>query len=381
MGFLLHQKQISIKCLAGLSVAILFGILVFGLRPKDFSFSNSVNWITEQPGIRFSKYGIAYTNPFLESSEENIYDPNSFSVEIALKPAGYHEEGFNFILALHNGKDSTQLLMGQWRSWIILMNGDDYAHKRREKRIAVNIASLSPITRFVTITTGKKGTKVYFDGQLVRAEKDLTLKIPNGRKARLIIGNSVYGRHSWKGDIYGLAVYRYTLTAQDAAIHSNEWDKDQNFAFVKNYKPFVLYFFDEKGGTRVLDHAGGNHHLEIPSRMKILEKKMLSLAWDGLKLDLGSIQDIILNLMGFIPFGFVLIATFVKAGFSFNKHGVIIAIALCFIVSLIIEVVQAWMPSRSSQFLDLALNTFGGFIGVIIYRFFYVRVCGKMKEQ
>jgi len=72
LGFLLHQKEISIKCLVGLSVAILFGILVFGLRPKGFSFSNSVNWITEQPGIRFSKYGIAYTNPFLESREEHI---------------------------------------------------------------------------------------------------------------------------------------------------------------------------------------------------------------------------------------------------------------------------------------------------------------------
>ena len=360
-----------------MSVAILLGILVFGLRPKDFYFSNGVNWITEQPGISFSKYGIAYTNPFLESMEENIYDPDGFSIEIALKPAGYHEAGFSFILALHNGKDSSQLLMAQWRSWIILMNGDDYAHKRREKRISVNTASLSPITRFVTITTGKKGTKVYFDGQLVRTDKDLTLKIPNGRKTRLLIGNSVHGKHSWRGDIYGLAFYRYTLTAHDAAIHFNGWNKDHNFSFAKNYKPFVLYLFDEKGGPRVLDHVSGNHHLEIPSSMQILEKKILSLTRDGLGFDSGFIQDIMLNLIGFIPFGFVLIATFVKAGFK--KHGVIIVIALCFIVSLIIEIVQAWMPSRSSHFLDLVLNTLGAFIGVIIYRFFYVRVWGEMK--
>ena len=129
----------------------------------------------------------------------------------------------------------------------------------------------------------------------------------------------------------------------------------------------------------MLDHVSGNHHLEIPSSMQILEKKFLSLTRDGLGFDSGFIQDIILNLVGFIPFGFVLIATFVKAGFTFKKHGVIIVIALCFIVSLIIEIVQAWMPSRSSHFLDLVLNTLGAFIGVIIYRFFYVRVWGEMK--
>ncbi|MDH3568274.1 MAG: hypothetical protein OEM61_13090, partial [Desulfobacteraceae bacterium] len=36
LDFLKYHKQISLKCLVGLSVAILFGILIFGLRPKDF---------------------------------------------------------------------------------------------------------------------------------------------------------------------------------------------------------------------------------------------------------------------------------------------------------------------------------------------------------
>ena len=76
------------------------------------------------------------------------------------------------------------------------MNGDDYDHKKKTKRISVNTVSKLPTTRFVTITTGKEGTQVYVDGQLVRTKKDLTLRIPSGAKARLIIDNSVYGRHS-----------------------------------------------------------------------------------------------------------------------------------------------------------------------------------------
>ncbi len=256
------------KWLTGLSVVVLFVILFFGLRPKDFYISNNVLWTHDQPGVRFSKYGIAYTDPIEELRKENGFGENGFSIEIALRPLN-NEEGFNFILVLHNGNDRKQLLLGQWRSWIIAMNGDDYDHKRRVKRISVDSASRSPAIQFITLTTGKEGTKVYIDGQIIRVKKDLTLRIPHGDNARLILGNSAYGKHSWRGDVYGLAFYRHILTAQDAARHFNRWSKDQNFSFAKNDRPFVLYLFDEKGGERVLDHAGGNHHLRIPIRIQI----------------------------------------------------------------------------------------------------------------
>ncbi|MCG7852651.1 MAG: hypothetical protein MIO92_09025, partial [Methanosarcinaceae archaeon] len=124
MDFLKYQEKISLKGLVGLSISVLFGILFFGLWPKDFNFSNHVTWITEQPGIRFSGYGIAYTDPIKELIKEDDSGENGFSVEIVLKPASYREDGFHFILALHNGKDSNQLLVGQWHSSIIVMNGD-----------------------------------------------------------------------------------------------------------------------------------------------------------------------------------------------------------------------------------------------------------------
>ena len=377
MNFLEFHKKISLKCLVGVSVAILFGILIFGLIPKDFHFSNGVNWIKDQAGIRFSKYGIAYTHPFIELVEGEISEPNSFSIEIALKPESYDEKGFNFILALHSGENSHQLLMGQYLSWIILMNGDDYDHKRRTKRIAVNTALPSPTARFVTITTGKEGTQVYLNGQRVRTKKNLTLKIPNGRKARLMIGNSTNGRNSWQGDVYGLAFYGHTLTAQDAARHFNRWFQDQNFSFAKKDKPFVLYFFDEKEGLRALDHSGGNHHLEIPSKMQILEREILSPTWSLFKLNRSFIKDFVLNLVGFIPFGFILSATLFKLGGTFEKNNVLITVVLCFTLSLIIEILQAWIPSRSSHMLDLILNTLGAFMGTIIYRFFFVRIHRK----
>jgi len=358
------------KLLVGLSAAILFGIIVFGLNPKGFDFSNRVSWITEQPGIRFGKYGIAYTHPSNEWIEQNSLESGGFSMEIALKPISYHEERFNIIFAIHDGKDRNQLLAGQWRSHIIIMNGDDYKHKRGIKRIAINAASLSSKKMLIAITTGKEGTKVYVDGQLAHTKTDLTLKMPDKNKSRLLIGNSVYGKNSWRGDIYGLAFYGYTLTNQDAETHFNRWSRDQSFLFAKKDNPFVLYIFDEKEGSEAIDHGPGNHHLKIPRHMQILKREILAPPWQGAELSRSFIIDIVLNLVGFIPAAFILNLLFVNISGSIGKYSAVTTILLCFFISLFIEIAQAWMPSRSSQMLDLILNTFGAFFGVMLCRSF-----------
>ena len=96
VDFTKYQKKISLNWLVGLMFAVLFGILLFGLSPRDFNFSKNVTWITDQPGIRFSKYGIAYTDSFIATGKEGGSGTDGFSIEIALKPLSDHEEGFNF---------------------------------------------------------------------------------------------------------------------------------------------------------------------------------------------------------------------------------------------------------------------------------------------
>jgi len=347
------------------SFAVLAGILFFGLWPKGFSNENHVEWIDDQPGIKFDQYGIAYTAPIKGLSKADGSGSDGFSIEIALKPLNL-EQGFKFIFALHGGKDSDQLIIGQWKSWIIAMNGDDYAHKRRTKRIAVNAALQRPTIMFLTITTDGEGTKFYINGKAVSTKADLRLKIPDDDNIRLVVGNSVYGRHSWKGSIYGLALYQYTLSGQLVASHSEGWVKNKNFSFARQDNPFLLYLFDERSGDIVLDRSGGSHDLKIPPKIPILDKKILSSNWRQLDFDLRSVQDVFINLIGFIPLGFILAATFSKAGSIFERNSILITVILCFTVSLLIEIIQAWIPSRSSDFLDLVLNTLGGFSGAII---------------
>jgi hypothetical protein len=363
-------NEISKRFSVWLSVLMLLGILYFGLNPRGFHAENNVTWIKDQNGIRLGRYGIAYTNSPFNSPASHSHKPNSLSVEIALKPDLSRHHGFEFLLVMHNGEDSKQLLFGKWRSWIIVMNGDDYGNKKKTKRIAVRGALLPQKIRFITITSGQEGTKVYLDGRLAKVRKDLVLEVPDGKtETRLVVGNSVYGRNSWTGDIYGLALYGYALTTKDVELHFERWSREHNFAFAKDDAPQVLYMFNEKAGEKALDRSGGNHHLEIPWRMKILKRELLLAPWYGFKLNRSFVVDIAINILGFIPFGFFLSATLLSRGGFVEKHSCLITVLTCLVISLFIEIVQAWMPSRSSQMLDVILNTLGAWLGAMFYRF------------
>jgi hypothetical protein len=363
----MHLKLFSLKSLLIILGAVLIGILYFGLGPQSIWFPNGVDWISDQPGIRFSEYGIAYTNPYVETTLGDNSAADGFSVEIALKPAIFDGKGFTFVWVLHGGNDRNQLVMGQWRSWFIIMNGDDYDHSRKLERISADAASPPREKQFVTITSGPGGSRIYFDGRLVRTKKDLALKIPSGKNVRLIVGNSVSNKHSWRGDVYGLALYRYPLTESEVAHHFDSWSKDHNFTFAEADTPFLLYVFDEKSGPRAADHAGGNRHLYIPPRAKVLERQFLERPRVGMGFGRLNIKDIVVNLLGFIPLGFILAAILDKLGGIFSKRAVFLTVAACFFVSLLIETVQTSIPSRNSDLLDLVFNTSGGLIGAVIY--------------
>ena len=365
-------SNVLLICLAGMLLVIFF----FGLRPKDFYLFNNVTWISNQNGIHIGKYGIAYTDSLFSADRSSSPSTdNGLSVEIALKSGPVKDERFKFLLVLHNGDDSRQFLIGQWRSSIILMNGDDYNGRKGIKKIGMRGALLPHKTRFVTITSGEEeGTKVYIDGQLAAQKRDLFMKIPDGREeTRLVVGNSVYGRHSWEGNIYGLAIYGYTLAAEDAAYHFKRWSKERNFLFAKGDEPKALYIFDEKSGETALDRAGEDHHIKIPSIMKMLKRKILVLPWHDVELNLSLLEDIIINILGFIPLGFLLNIIFMNMGGFIKEHAFLFTVSHCFLISLIIEIAQAWMPSRSSSMLDLILNTLGAMIGAMCYRF-YLRI-------
>jgi len=365
-----RDRPFSFIALISINLGILLLIIFFGLQFKGFSLDNNVTWIDGENGIRFGRYGIAYTDTAFPSSLSSS-EPTGLSLELAVQPNDSKDDRFKILLSIHAGKDSEQLLIGQWRSSLIVMNGDDYDGSQKTPKIGVDNALPPQSNGFIHITSGTNGTHVYVNGRLQASNRRLILKIPNkDANAVLVLGNSPYGKHSWLGNIYGLAIYEHILNPQDTASHYDQWSQGHVFSFPRNINPRVFYTFDDKKGYNTFDRSLKEHHLVIPSRVKILKKEILVAPWNESQLDRRLVQDMVMNLVGFIPPGFFFFPLMITLGGFYEKHGFLLTVCACFMISLTIELSQAWMPSRSSQSLDLIFNPLGGCLGAMLYRLY-----------
>ena len=79
-----------------------------------------------------------------------------------------------------------------------------------------------------------------------------------------------------------------------------------------------------------------------------------------LALNQSGVKDIVLNLLGFVPFGYVL------ANGRGQKRWVLLAIGVAAAASLIVEVSQTWIATRHSSLLDWICNTSGAWLGAVV---------------
>lgn len=181
----------------------------------------------------------------------------------------------------------------------------------------------------------------------------------------MTLGNSVYGNTPWKGEVYGLAFYADRLETKIVENRFSAWSNTRRFPVPDMGNPFLFFPLNEKTGTEAIDHLTETQKLSLPSVFPILEKRFLSFPSRDFKANSNFFMDVVLNLLGFIPLGMILCALFNETGGVIRKNAVLLSSGFCFLISLSIETAQVWMPSRSSQMMDLVLNTLGAFLGAM----------------
>jgi hypothetical protein len=356
----------------GINLALVLVILFFGLRFKGATTANQVAWHPDRAGLHFGHYAMAYCRNAFERGSATGADGLSF--ELAVRAEALKHDRFQILLMLHGGNDEEQLLIGQWRSSIVVMHGNDYSGRRGRRRLTVDNALPADIERLITITADAGGTRIYLDGRPAARSASLRLTIPNHREpVTLVVGNSVYARQSWNGDMFGLAIYTRALTSATVAKHFDQWRKARDFSMAVPADPAMLYLFNDVPGRKAFNRMGDTRYLIIPASVRILRKEILSLPWNGVRWDNAFLKDVSLNLLGFIPLGFFLGALRADFGRAAARRNLLLCIGLCCMLSLTIELAQAWIPSRSSQMLDLVLNTLGGAAGVGLQRWHWHR--------
>jgi VanZ family protein len=176
----------------------------------------------------------------------------------------------------------------------------------------------------------------------------------------IVLGNSPTGGEYWAGNLLSLAIYNRVLTGQEISQHYQGWKRSEQEELV------AFYPFDERSGQRGYDHAG-RHHLFIPPGFEVLRETVLVPPWKDFQLNQSYFMDILTNILGFIPFGF-----FFSAYLCLKKPRSIyclflISLLFAGFLSLSIELVQVYLPTRSSQLMDVITNVLGTVIGVALF--------------
>jgi VanZ family protein len=350
------------KSLTILSLILVFIALFFGLRPKTWPDVNAVHWLPNKEALVFKHPGFAYVDNLPTFHDSNVSD--GFTIHLRVAAENLSKGGFRSLAMLHDGVDQHQLAIWQWGTSIIAMNGDDYDFSRRLPRISAENVFLPGSVSSITLTSGPAGTRLFKDGMLVREIDKLILTVPaNGKKLRLVLGNSVYANHSWEGELYSLAVHGQPLSPEKIQQDYENLSHDTADDLL------LLYTFEAGHGGSVEDRSGNNPPLLLPSRPLSLEKKFLVTPWYNFKLSKYLLIDVVVNIVGFIPLGMVLYSRLRLTRRIPPKFTTASTVILCLLLSLIIEILQGWLPARTSSMLDLSLNTLGAWLGV---RFFII---------
>jgi hypothetical protein len=339
--------------LLAICLLVLCGILMAGLWPFHAP-KNEVAWLSEGNGLLFGKHGtIVSASPFKTRASQ---DDNSCSLEIWLEPARVDSGGM--ILAFYGPASRDAPFAARQLRGGLVLERESQSHSAKKAEIYVGdvFKRLKPV--FVTITSGEAGAATYVDGTLVKRFPNFAFSSPDLR-GQLIVGNA------WPGQFKGLAVYDRELTAREVSQHYANWTENTQADFAKSGGVVALYLFNEGRGNVVHSQVASATDLLIPERFLVFHKEFLKPFWREFRPGWSYWKDVGINVAGFVPLGFFFCSYFALV--RRIEHPALVTIAVGFLVSLAIEVLQAFLPTRDSGTTDLITNTFGTALGVILY--------------
>jgi VanZ family protein len=365
-----YAKVVTLSCIGVLCV-----ILIAGLWPLHVP-KNQVSWLENENGLSFGHYGSMVTAGAFRDS--GLEDGSSESLEIWLEPSV--ADGRKTILSFDgSGHLGTPFSLHQNKSGLRVErhNVDSYGTTRTAWFDVDGVFHQNkPV--FVTVTLGKQATSVYLNGVLAKTSPILGVST-NNFTGRLVIGDSATAPDSWSGQILGVAIYHEQLTSAQVAQHYEDWTKTRRPTVTADEAPVALYRFDERKGTIARNQLDSATGLTIPSRYFILHPGFFLTPWREYKPTWSYWLDVGINIAGFIPFGFCIVA-YLSSIRRINRASAI-TIILGFTVSLTIETLQAYLPMRSSGMTDLITNTLGTATGVMFYRWSFMQgLLTKVKD-
>lgn len=351
-----HKTQT--RLLGAICACVLVGILGAGLWPFCAPM-NEVSWLSQGSGLFFGKNGSIVSAGAFEAIPSRA--DSSCSLEISVQPSRSRSSGT--ILAFYwPTRRIVPFALRQSLGDLKLESGNQ-DHFAKNAKIYINdvFSRLKPI--FVTISSDQTGTSIYVDGTLVKKSTNFRFSSQD-LTGQLLLGNAPSTTHNWSGQVKALAVYDRELSAAEVSQHFADWTKGKQPDLAEGNGVVANYLFNEGKGNVIHNQVDSATDLLIPERFFVLHEQFLERPWTEYRSDWNYWEDVGVNFTGFIPLGF-----FFRAYFSAIrnvKRATWFTIALGFSVSLTIEVLQAFLPTRDSGMTDLITNTFGTSLGAAL---------------
>jgi len=339
----------------GLTVAF----LALGWWPFDPWPANRVTWTRGSPGLEFEPPAIAFDEHLLPWSPAGV--SAGFTLELELVSAAETRGGSPHILTIHDGDLPSRLVLCQWKNQLIL-RVPDARQAAGYREAAVDI--LPPRLRTLTVTCSSAGTAFYADGRpVVRYPRFI---VPaDSLHGRLILGDAADGRHTWTGRIAGLAILHRALDAREIAARAQAWQAGDRATLAAETRLAALYCFNQAKGGGAGDLSPAHHRLEVPAIYAPPQKVWLewprewSVLWRSTYL-----KDTLFNLFGFVPFGFLAFRYLEMGRPGRALRAALLALLAGSALTLTIETVQVWLPTRVSSGTDVIMNILGTALGI-----------------
>lgn len=367
-----HDRRIAFYGVIFLIICT--GMLVTGLWPFNFRPVNKVAWLSDRNGVNFYGYATIVSSIAWNKEQVLFFPDKSISLELWLHPLK-ETNSLPRILTFYDEKTRDFIFLGQWKSHLdIRTRTDDPAARKPGKsyqEMGLSNALLKDHDAFITITSEKEGSALYINGKLgiIYPRRHLLSGYNMEPPVSLILGNFTTCESYWMGHLLGLAIYNRALTAKQVFSSYQDW-VHKGAPSVEGNGCIALYLFDERKGRVVHDHLNSDNLLVIPEIFKPVKLTVLSVPWrhDDFQWNRSFFQDVAINIIGFIPFGFFCTGLMVKSRRFKISSIYMITIFLGFGLSLAIELLQVYLPTRDSSLTDLICNVVGTIIGLILFQ-------------
>lgn len=349
------------KILGRICLLVLCCILVAGLWPFHAP-RNQVSWLSNGNGLLFGRHGSAVSASPLKA--QMTEGDNSCSLEIWLEPSRIDSGGAILAFFLPESR-VVPFALRQSRGGLVLLKHKSSGGSVQKPGIYVGevFSGLKPV--LVTITSSEAGTATYADGTLLKRASDFAIS-NRDLAGQIVIGSAPKTSYNWSGQVKGLAIYDRKLSATEVAEDFVDWTKGRRGDSAKREGVVARYLFEEGTGNVVRNQVDPATDLLIPKRFFVLDQQFLERPWNEFRPGWHYWKDVAVNIVGFIPLGFSFYAYLYQV--RKVEHPAALTIAFGFAVSLTIEVLQAFLPTRGSGMSDLITNTLGTVIGVMAFK-------------